>query len=82
MHVIPSARTAPPTPTKTGVRALTADLRAPEDPVARDMRRRAVVRRLVEAGVSPALIEAVLPGWGRYRAEPGPVDRPTAGLQA
>lgn len=78
MHVIPSAPTAPPTPTKTGVRALTADLRAPEDPVARDTRRRAVVRRLVEAGLSPDLIEAVLPGWGRYRAEPAPGDHHVA----
>ena len=74
MHVIPPLPAAPPTSTQAGVRALADDLRAPEDPGARDARRRAVVQRLVDAGLPPDLLEAVLPGWGRYRADPATVD--------
>lgn len=82
MHVTPPPLAAIPTSTPTGVHALVADLQAPEDPRARDARRRAVVRRLRDAGLSPDLLEAVLPGWARYRDDPATVDRHQASLQA
>ena len=75
MQVIHPPPAAPPTSTDTGLRALVADLDASEDPGQRDARRGAVVRRLVAAGLTSDLLEAVLPGWGRYCADPAPADR-------
>lgn len=69
MHVIPAPLSETPTSEEPGLRALAADLRAPEDPGARDDRRRAVVARLEAAGLGPDLLEALLPGWGRYRED-------------
>lgn len=70
-------RDRPPTsfpPGHRGWGSLSADLRALEGGGDLSSRRRGVALRLIAAGVTPELLEGLLPGWSRFLREPGSVD--------
>ncbi|MGH3441364.1 MAG: hypothetical protein ACRDUY_04855 [Nitriliruptorales bacterium] len=57
-----------------GWQTLNADLRALDGHGDLHSRRRGVALRPVAEGLDPKLLESLLPGWGRYLAEPGSAD--------